>query len=164
MLVGVLSDTHDSLPMIELAMPQLKARGVELILHAGDFIAPFALKKVLEAGIPLIGVIGNCDGEKDGLKQAHDGIFEEPHRFELAGRRIVLAHRPEVLEQVVTGEDDLAICGHVHKAEVRAGRPLFVNPGETCGYLSGSSTGAVVDLESLTAEIIDFGSGETVIP
>jgi hypothetical protein len=45
--------------------------------------------------------------------------------------------------------------GHTHKPEVRIenGR-LLVNPGECCGWLSGISTVAVVDLDAMSAQIV----------
>ncbi|GAH63253.1 unnamed protein product, partial [marine sediment metagenome] len=37
-----------------------KAR-VQAILHAGDYVAPFALARLLQARLPVYGVFGNCD-------------------------------------------------------------------------------------------------------
>jgi len=41
MIVGIISDTHDRLPMIDEAVKRLNEMNVELVLHAGDYIAPF---------------------------------------------------------------------------------------------------------------------------
>jgi tRNA U55 pseudouridine synthase TruB len=41
-------------------------------------------------------------------------------------------------------------------AEISVGPPLVVNPGETCGWLSGRSTGVIVELTDLSAELIEF--------
>ncbi len=160
MRVGVLADTHDNLLMIDRATAALRARGVEMILHAGDFVSPFALKLLLQAGIPLIGVFGNNDGEKDGLSKLTSEIFEAPHRFELAGKSVVLAHEREALAEAIEAGDDLAVCGHSHRPEISAGRPLTVNPGETSGWLTGRPTGAIVDLKDMSAEIVEFGRQE----
>ena len=75
-----------------------------------------------------------------------------------------MAHEPQVLEGAVMPEDDLAVCGHTHQPEIRAGRPLMVNPGEAGGWLSGVSTGIIVDLKDLTAQIIEFGNQEAPRP
>jgi len=160
MLVGVLSDTHDNLPMIERATACLRARGVELLLHAGDYVSPFALKLIMRAGIPLIGVFGNNDGEKPGLQSVTADIFDGPHRFELDGRTILMAHDAGALVRAMTPDVVLAIWGHTHKPEVGAGPVLRVNPGEAGGWLSGRATGAIVDLKKLLAEIIEFGRQE----
>ena len=56
MLVGLLADTHDRLPAIRSLLSYMQKRGVGLVLHAGDFCAPFALKPFIELNMPLVGV------------------------------------------------------------------------------------------------------------
>jgi hypothetical protein len=160
MLIGILSDTHDNLTMIARALSEYRARGVDALVHAGDFVSPFAMQFMVKSELPIVAVFGNNDGEKEGLKQVCEDIFNEPHRFELAGRTIVLTHTPEVLSKVLEAGDDLGICGHTHSAEISVGPPLVVNPGETCGWLSGRSTGVIVELTDLSAELIEFGRQE----
>ncbi len=41
MLIGVVSDTHDNLPLVEKAVKRLNEEKVNLVLHAGDYVAPF---------------------------------------------------------------------------------------------------------------------------
>ena len=48
MLIGVISDTHDRLPMIDAALALFARNRVEAIIHSGDFVAPFAVKRLLE--------------------------------------------------------------------------------------------------------------------
>ena len=160
MLIGVLADTHDNLPMIERAREALRERGVELLVHAGDFVSPFALKLLLKGGLPLIGVFGNNDGEKKGLRKLDAQIFDGPHRFELAGRRILVAHEPDVLQGAIEAGDDLAVCAHTHRSRISAGSPLTVNPGEASGWLYGLATVAVVNLEEMSAKIVKIGRQE----
>jgi len=38
----------------------------------------------------------------------------------------------------------------------KRGRTLVVNPGECCGYLSGKRTVALVDTETMNAELMEF--------
>jgi len=40
MLIGILSDSHDNFPGLMEAVEIFKRRKVEMILHAGDVIAP----------------------------------------------------------------------------------------------------------------------------
>jgi len=42
LLLGIISDSHDNLPKIESAVARLNNLGVDLVLHAGDYCAPFA--------------------------------------------------------------------------------------------------------------------------
>ena len=44
MRIGVMSDSHDNLPMIRKAIRLFTDENAEAVLHAGDFIAPFAVK------------------------------------------------------------------------------------------------------------------------
>jgi hypothetical protein len=160
MLIGVLSDTHDNLPKIAAAGELFAERGVELILHAGDYVAPFALRALLAAGIPLVGVFGNNDGERAGLKKQCPTLYESPHRLEAAGRAVVLAHDPA--ELAGAGQADLVVHGHTHEPGVRRDGALVLNPGEAGGWLSGRCTAAIVDLETMHVEIVELGPQETV--
>ena len=42
--VGLISDTHDRLPTLHAALDVFRNRGIEVLLHPGDIIAPFAAK------------------------------------------------------------------------------------------------------------------------
>ncbi len=162
MLVGVISDTHDNLPKIAAATELFGRRGVEMLLHAGDYVAPFALKLLLKPGLRLIGVFGNNDGERRGLSKVCATLYEPPHRFDLGGRTVVLAHGPDVLGAAAADGADLVVHGHTHEAFVREGPPLIVNPGEAGGWLSGRCTVALVELDTMQAEIADLGPQETI--
>lgn len=162
MLVGVIADTHDNLPKIESATNLFARKGVEVILHAGDFVAPFALKALLKPAIPLIGVFGNNDGERRGLKKLCRDIHQSPYRFELGGKVVVLAHDGGTLQEGDTQGADMIVCGHTHEPGVERAAALIVNPGEAGGWLTGRCTVAAVDLTGMQAEIIELGSQETV--
>ena len=77
MLVGLIADTHDRLPYIEKAVKRLNEENVELVLHAGDYVAPFTATKFKELKADLIGVYGNNDGDKQLLKKKFDEIGAE---------------------------------------------------------------------------------------
>jgi len=164
MLIGVLSDTHDNLPKVQRALEIFKARGAEALLHAGDFVAPFTVRLMLKAGLPVVAVFDNNNGEHDGLKKLCPTIHDAPHVFQLDGRTIVLAHERESVEGEATAGADLVIYGHNHIMKVENGPPVLLNPGECGGWLSGKSTAALVDLSDMRVEIIDLGPQETVSP
>jgi len=162
MLVGVMADTHDNMPMIQAALTEFQRRGVEAILHAGDIVAPFALTLVMRPGIRVIAVFGNNDGERRGLTALCPEIHAPPYRFQLGGRSIMMTHDIKSLGKDEAQGADLVIFGHSHDAEIRHGSPLLVNPGGGGGWLSGRSTVAIVELDEMEAEIIDLGKQETV--
>ena len=165
MLVGVMADTHDNLPMVEKAIKKLNEGKVEMVLHAGDYVAPFVIPKFRDLKARLIGVFGNNDGDRELLKKR----FSENANLEIRGNfaeinvgkvKIALLHgsEDELLKAIIkSGGFDIVVHGHTHKPEIyRSGKTLVVNPGEICGYLSGKSTVALLDLEKLEAKIIDI--------
>lgn len=156
MLIGVMSDSHDNMPQIQKAVDFFNARPVEHVIHAGDFSAPFTFRilKHLQGG--FTGIYGNNDGEKLLLQKLSQGrVFKQPYIFELDSRKIVVVHEHHVIEALAaSGHYDVVIYGHTHEPDVRTvGKTLVVNPGETGGWLSGKSTVAVVDLQTLSAGI-----------
>ena len=58
MLVGLMSDTHDRLPAVRELLKEMTQRGVGMVLHAGDYCSPFALRPFQENGVALAGVFG----------------------------------------------------------------------------------------------------------
>jgi len=160
-MIGVMSDSHDNLPMIRRAVEVFNDAGCDLVLHAGDIVAPFAAKELAALNCRVRAVFGNVDGEKTGLRlalQAFGDIQEAPFVFSHAGREILLCHIDlPVRKYLASGEYDIIIFGHTHKPEIRKqGKTLAVNPGETGGWLTGKSTVAQVDPETLTVEIISL--------
>jgi uncharacterized protein len=156
MKLGVISDTHDNLPAIEAAIGYFRRAGVETIIHAGDYVAPFALKMLLQAGLPIIGVFGNCDGERGGLAKLLPDIAEGPRRLDLGGKKITLVHNSANLAYADFEAADIVITGHTHQPKIEQveGR-LVVNPGECGGWVTGRGTVAIVDTDTMTADVED---------
>jgi uncharacterized protein len=163
MLIGIMADTHDNLQKTREAVARLNSEGVELVLHAGDFIAPFVIGILKDLEAPMIGVYGNNDGDRDMLLKK---CAEHPHlfihgtfsRIDAGGVTGGLVHGSDrdLLDTLIScGAFDLVVSGHTHRADVRMqGKTLAVNPGEVCGYLSGTSTIALADTRTGQAEIL----------
>lgn len=165
MLIGLIADTHDNLPMVDKAVEKLNEKEVELVLHAGDYIAPFVIPKFKRLKAKLIGVFGNNDGDREFLTKRfheHEGLEMRGNFAEILVEdfRIALlhGHEEELLNALInSGSFDIVVHGHTHKALVhQKGKTLVVNPGETCGYLSGRSTIALFDTDRRKAEIIEL--------
>lgn len=165
MLLGVLSDSHDNVGILKKAGAFFREKGVAAVLHAGDWVAPFSALALREGFGPegrLIGVFGNNDGERHYFAQVAERVglelLPEAGEVELGGRRIALYHgTAAILTEALIGcgKYDLVVTGHTHRAETkRVGKSLWVNPGELCGALTGANTVALVDLDTLQAEII----------
>lgn len=167
MKVGVISDTHDRLPPFSRAVQLLQRMKVEAIFHAGDYVAPFAAKLIAPdvLGVPLYCIYGNNDGEKAGLKKVLPNIQDGPLKVPLGGRTIVMHHFDEWLKPQDYAAADVIITGHTHAIvnEVREGaggrKQLWLNPGELCGWLTGKSSFAVLDLAALKADIVEVHPG-----
>jgi len=155
MLVGVLADSHDNLPKLRAAVELLRDRGAEHVIHAGDLVAPFAVKVLVGCGIPLTAVFGNNDGEKEGIRKLSKDVHDAPHTFELDGRRIVLAHDLSKVPDKARADADVVVFGHTHRVTVEEGPPLLLNPGECCGWVEGRATVALLDLDGLEVSILE---------
>jgi putative phosphoesterase len=181
-MIGILSDSHDNVPAVRRAVELFKDAGCDLVVHAGDFVAPFAAKILVDAKCPVKAVFGNCDGEKKGLVAALEpfgAIRDAPYIFAYRGRHILITHLDMPVEgYAVQKKWDVIIFGHTHKPEIRESgsrdkpsrrkrppeqsprlRPpstLIINPGEAGGWLTGRSTIALFDPEKGTADIIDI--------
>jgi putative phosphoesterase len=165
MLIGLIADTHDNLPMVDKAVKKLNEMNVGLVLHAGDYVAPFVIPKLKELKAKLIGVFGNNDGDRELLKKRFNeykdlevhGNFAE---IIVGGLKIALLHgdEEELLEALINSQSfDIVVHGHNHKTDVyQKGKTLIVNPGEVCGYLTGKSTIALLDTNRREAEIIEL--------
>jgi putative phosphoesterase len=165
MRIGILADTHDNLPMVERAVARLNALSPDLVLHAGDYVAPFVIPRLAGLACPCIGVFGNNDGDRALLaaKARESGRVEIQGYFtaRLAdGRSIALlhGHEPGALDGIAgSGIFDVIVHGHSHRPSITGkGRTLMVNPGEVCGYLTGRGTVAVLETGPLEVEILEI--------
>ncbi len=160
-IVGIMSDSHDNRGAVKRAVSFFNGAECSLVIHAGDFVAPFTASELEALNCPVKAVFGNCDGEKNGLKQTLQGwgdIRDEPFRFAWGDIRFLLTHTHYRLHEYICSEKfDILIYGHTHKPEIRMERHgLIVNPGETGGWLSGKNTAALLDISQLQAEIVSL--------
>ena len=162
MLVGVISDTHDNVPAVEAAVEAFEARGVETVVHCGDFIAPPVIP--FFEGFEFHGVLGNNDGELDGLGRtfrAQEGATLHG-RFadvELGDANFAVLHgedREEVESIADSGEYDYVCYGHHHVSEVReVGETTVLNPGAKFPTVAEEHRSvAVVDTDAGEVELV----------
>lgn len=164
MLIGLISDTHDNLIMIEKAVSFFNEKMVEIVLHAGDVISPFTARKFKECKARLILVYGNNDGDRSNLQRMFSEIgaqFYWPAAIlELNGKKILVLHGEDsrLIEEIASKNMfDLIVSGHTHEKSVRRiGGTLWVNPGEACGYLTGKSTVGIYDSSKHEVEIFEL--------
>lgn len=159
-LVGIISDTHDDRRAIQKAVDTFKDAGVSLVLHGGDFVAPFTVREFARLEVPFVGVFGNNDGEVAGLTTLYGkigSIHKAPYELEHNGVRFVLMHEPYYLDEYLSrGGVDVIVYGHTHKIDIRDQSPLVINPGEACTWLTGHSTIVILDTAAMKPELIEL--------
>ena len=168
-IIGVLSDTHDNIPLTEKAIEKLNEFGVDLVVHCGDIISPFIMKRLGKLNAKMIAVYGNNDGDKDLLKELALNygfeIHNPPYTLTINSKRILILHgfgsKGETKRMVYSiarsREYDVILYGHTHEKDYKVIDDVVVlNPGEVFGYLSGTSTIAILDMITLKASFIQL--------
>ena len=161
MKIGIISDTHDNLPQIRKAVKVFNREKVELVLHAGDFVSPFTSLEFKNLNCPLKGVFGNNDGDKLYLQEKFKGIGElypAPYNVNINSKNVIMLHKEKLIDALAESQKyDVIIYGHTHRSDLRKiGKTLIINPGECGGWLTGKSTIALLDLETLEAKVINL--------
>jgi putative phosphoesterase len=167
MRIGLLSDTHDRVPAVRALLQEMLAGGVSLVMHAGDYCSPFVLQPFHDLSIPMLGVFGRNDGDRDALSAAaRTGfgaaeLFESPHSLELGGKPVLLVHDLAEVDQRSIDRHEVIVHGFTHVPEMKTrGDSLLVNPGEACGWLHGAPTAAILDLASKSVEFLRLPAAE----
>ncbi len=143
-------------------MKRLNEEKVKLVLHAGDYVAPFVAPHLKPLKADLIGVFGNNDGDQELLRKRLSDLGAEIRgkfaEVMIEGLRIGMVHGEdgELLQSLINvGGYDVIIHGHTHEAKTyHKGKTLVINPGEACGYLTGKSTVATLDTKTLGVKMI----------
>lgn len=161
MKLGIVSDTHEHIINIEKAKKFFSERGVEQIIHLGDYCAGPSVRAF--KGTKIIGIYGNNDGDLLRLEKNFREIGGE-FRWEFCvlsydGRKIACYHGtvPEITEALIHCKKyDIVLSGHTHEAKCETVDGVFVlNPGSVHGF-GEKATVAILDTEKTSAEIIEL--------
>lgn len=162
MLVGLMADSHDRVPAIAELLRQMQERGATMVLHAGDYVSPLALKPFEDLHMTLAGVFGSNDGDPNSLMgRAGAGIgleiFEGPHSFDVSGKQILLVHDIGDVSKRSIESHAVVVHGFTHQQSMKTvGNTLLVNPGESCGWLYGTPGAALLDLDTMKVEFLSL--------
>lgn len=163
MKVALVSDSHDNKSAILRFVERVREAKPELIIHCGDYISPFTARFFKGAGIKLVGVLGNNDGDRNHLiatyRELLNAEIDAYVRFLRIEDKVLAVHHGHdqgLLNDLLSlNSVDVVVHGHTHNYEVkREGDKLVINPGELCGYLSGESTFALLDVRTLKVEFV----------
>jgi len=158
-MIGIMADSHDNLQSIKLAVRLFNETGCSLVIHAGDFVAPFAARELENLSCPVKAVFGNCDGEKKGLEKvfySFGEIKKAPLTFNYENLNFMVTHIPAAHGSYPASDKyNVIIFAHTHQPEIRREKKsLLINPGETGGWVTGKNTVALLDPKTLSVDII----------
>lgn len=167
MKICIVSDSHDNRRLLDHAVGDAVARGVEAVLHCGDVVAPTTLRVLKKYDLPVHVIHGNNTGDLYNMMSlaAEPGSPVRYHGQDavvhLAGRTLFLVHYPHyAAAMALTGDYDMVCCGHDHRvsvqpvANVKGGTTWLVNPG-TVGGVGKEPTYILADLANLTFDIYE---------
>lgn len=154
-----MADSHDNLEAIKKAVNFFNQEKVGLVIHAGDLISPFTAQEFKKLKSPFIAIFGNNDGERDGLRGAYKDFcyLEDFKEISVGDKKVAVIHGTnQALVDSLSScrKYELVIRGHSHQLGVIEGETMVVNPGETCGYLTGNQTVVLMDPDDLSYRAI----------
>ncbi len=162
MRIGVVSDTHNNLKNVEKIVELFNEAGVDQVIHTGDVTQAKTIAVLGQLSMPLYGVFGNNDQEREALEGAiNDFGFtfcEPPFELVWAERRIVVVHDPLEFDGVLDQRHELALHGHTHRYRLESwgSQTTIFNPGECAGHMAGYNAIGIVDLTTLDTELLRF--------
>lgn len=135
MKVGICSDTHDNLDLVEAAVERFESADVGAVVHCGDVVAPFSATPFDSGAFDFYAVRGNNDGEWY-LQSAIEGFgayLGEMGELTVDGAAVAVYHgtsEPIVDALCACGDYDYVFRGHTHRrVREECGGTVHVNPG-----------------------------------
>lgn len=156
MKIGLLSDTHGSVPRTRTAAECLREQNVDVVLHCGDIGSEFVLIELVEilppAGVEVHAVLGNVDLYDRSIASfpGSTGVSVEGTCYEMTVMKTRLAvihgHDARELHTTLTsGDYDIIFTGHTHLFDdTRHGSTRLINPGAV--YRATDPSVATLDL------------------
>jgi putative phosphoesterase len=158
MKLGIVSDTHDNLDVVEAAVDVFDGR-VETVIHCGDVISPFATAPFETGDFEFYAVRGNNDGEW-ALADAIDEFgtyLGEMGELTLDGASVAVYHGTslDIVDALVgCGDYDYVCHGHTHqRAHETENGTTRLNPG-------GIALSADADGDPPAGVVLDTETGE----
>lgn len=181
MKVGIISDTHDDVSSTRAAIKIFEDYNVGFVIHCGDYVFPPIVKefeKLTTKGVGFVGVLGNNDGERNGIVKTFVAIrglmLGEIGELEIDGLKFCVYHGTDNelrSELISSGKYDVFVSGHTHKKEptseeggMVSEKTIVINPGSAHRVeemadernLFSESTVAVFDTVTKTHKFVNL--------
>ncbi|HDD25453.1 MAG TPA: metallophosphoesterase [Chloroflexi bacterium] len=162
MKIGIISDTHDNLPMVQTAVTAIQAEGITHLFHCGDVCGPMVLEAL--TGFELWIAQGNMDRHSILSGAAVEILGRNPlawiHKPMLDGYRIAVLHgeNEEALSNLIaSGAYTYVFHGHTHRRRDQVfGRTRVINPGALGGTRRQSRSFCILDLSTGEVRFIEL--------
>lgn len=143
--IAIFSDSHDRIENLQKAI-DLIAEEADMLIHCGDYCAPFMLNELSRFKGEIHGVFGNVDGDiylmmKFASEIPNLELHHPVGEISPEGKKIAFVHYPPLAcGLAATSSYDAVFYGHTHQFKnQKVGRTLLVNAGEIMGKNSAPS-------------------------
>lgn len=163
MKIGILSDTHNNLENLHIALAHFRSHQIDTIFHCGDLTGVEIAQAMAE--FRVICTLGNGDIASGEIR--HTLMAQNPQNYagmvfegNIGGARIAATHGhlPGRVEELVhSGKYDYVFKGHSHQhKDEKYGITRLINPGSLGGLWRESRYACLLDLDTGKAEFIEI--------
>lgn len=165
MKIGIISDSHDNLTNIDIAVSYFNKNKINHIIHAGDLCFVDTLNHLLNSFNGKVHLVeGNGDDQANKFEciaKNNKNFFFYTNTGEVMIDKINIAftHQPQTTQDLaLSGKYNLVIYGHTHKPwekVIRVDKKTvrIINPGTLAGLFT-KATIAVYDTKRQQADLI----------
>lgn len=159
-IICIISDTHENISRIRLAVEKIKEINPTLVIHCGDIVSPPVLDHFKD--LPMRFVFGNNDGEREGLQKKCDlygfGKIDDEIDIKIEDIDIKVYHgtSQKHLDYLIDSQEwDYVLHGHTHIVrDERIGNTRVINPGAL--FMAQRFTFGKLNLTNGELEIIEL--------
>jgi putative phosphoesterase len=163
MKIGVLSDTHEHVKNLEIALEAYRQEAITQVIHCGDMTTAGTAKSL--EGFEVIYVDGNMDqGSQEIYRTLRDlnphSMVLPTYEGEIDGISIGVTHgddENELRRLIDSGRHSYVFHGHTHRRldEFQGSVHIF-NPGALGGLQFESRSYSIVDLATSDIKLLEI--------